>query len=99
MIVYKGPLFKSNYLFSSFNSEKRKDLKIDSKILKKKAAKNPDTAKPSTNLSANKIIIALITNKNKPKVTRVAGSVKKIKRGLTNKFSKEITMATIIAAP
>ena len=66
-------------------------------MLKNKAAQNPETAKPSTNLSANKIIQALITNKNNPKVTIVAGSVKKIKSGRTNIFSKEITTATIIA--
>ncbi len=72
---------------------------MDSKILKKNAAKKPDTAKPSTNLSAKRIIIALITNKNNPNVTMVAGNVKKIKRGLTKRFNKEITMATIIAAP
>ena len=66
-------------------------------MLKNNAAQNPETAKPSTNLSANKIIQALITNKNNPKVTIVAGSVKKIKSGRTNIFSKEITTATIIA--
>lgn len=82
---------------SSFNNENNADLKIDSKILNKKAQKNPLTAKPSTNLSANKIIHALITNRNKPKVTMVAGNVKKIKSGRTNIFSNEITTATIIA--
>lgn len=70
---------------------------MESKILKKSAVQKPETAKPPTNLSANKIIIALITNKNKPKVTKVAGSVKKIKMGLTNIFKKAITAATIIA--
>lgn len=82
---------------SSFNKENNADLKIDSKILKNSAAKNPETAKPSTNLSANNIIHALITNRNNPKVTIVAGKVKKIKSGRTNIFSNEITMATIIA--
>lgn len=72
---------------------------MDSKMLKKKAAKNPETAKPSTNLSANNIIIAFITKRNKPKVTMVAGNVKKIKSGLTNKFNKAITTASIKAAP
>lgn len=70
---------------------------MDSKTLKNSAEKKPETANPSINLSANKIIIALITNKNKPKVTIVAGNVKNIKSGFTNMFSKEITIATVIA--
>lgn len=48
-------------------------------------------------MSANKMMIALITNKNKPKVTIVAGNVKKIKIGFTNIFNNEITIATIMA--
>ena len=66
-------------------------------MLKNNAAKNPETAKPDTNLSAIKIIIALITKINKPKVTNVAGNVKKINKGLTTIFNSAITMATIIA--
>lgn len=66
-------------------------------MLKNNAAQNPETAKPSTNLSANNIITAFITKINKPKVTKVAGSVKKISKGLTIIFNKAITMATIIA--
>lgn len=42
--------------------------------------------------------MALITNKNKPKVTMVAGKVRKINNGLTNIFSKAITAATTTAA-
>jgi hypothetical protein len=83
--------------FFSFNSENNTDLKIDNSILKSSAVKNPETAKPATNLSANKIIIALITKINKPKVTIVAGNVKKINKGLTTIFNKAITTATIIA--
>lgn len=63
------------------------------------ADKKPETAKPSTNLSANKIMMALITNKNNPKVTMVAGKVKNIKSGLTKRFNNAITIATRIAAP
>lgn len=48
-------------------------------------------------MSANKIIIALITKRNKPNVTIVAGNVKKINKGFTNIFSNAITTATIIA--
>ena len=82
---------------SSFNNENNADLKTDSKTLNNSAQKNPSTAKPSTNLSANKMIHALITNRNKPKVTMVAGNVKNIKSGRTNIFNNEITTATIIA--
>ena len=66
-------------------------------MLNNKAAKNPFTAKPSTNLFANKIIHAFITKRNRPNVTIVAGKVKKIKSGRTNIFSSAITTATIIA--
>lgn len=70
---------------------------MDNRILKNNAAQKPETAKPSTNLSANRIIIALITKINKPNVTIVAGNVKKIKSGLTIIFNKAITTATITA--
>ncbi len=66
-------------------------------MLKNKAAKNPETAKPSTNLSARIIITAFITKINKPNVTMVAGNVKNINSGLTIIFNKAITIATIIA--
>ena len=70
---------------------------MDSNTLNNSAVKNPLTAKPATNLPANNMIIALITNKNKPRVTMVAGKVKKINNGRTNIFSNDITTATIIA--
>lgn len=66
-------------------------------MLNNNAVKKPETAKSSINLSANNIIMALITKRNKPRVTMVAGSVKKINKGLTNIFNKEIIRATIIA--
>lgn len=66
-------------------------------MLNNKAIQNPETAKPSTNLSANNIIIAFITKIKSPKVTMVAGNVKKIKSGLTIIFNMAITIATIIA--
>lgn len=43
------------------------------------------------------ITTALITNKKSPKVTKVAGSVKKISKGRTNIFSKAIITATTMA--
>lgn len=66
-------------------------------MLKNNAAKKPDTAKPSINLSARSIIIAFITKINKPNVTIVAGNVKKINKGLTIIFNNAITTATTIA--
>ncbi len=86
-----------NDFLSSFSKENNADLKMDSNILNSNAHQKLETAKPSTNLSANKIIQALITNKNNPKVTMVAGKVKKIKIGRTNIFNSDITTATIIA--
>ena len=90
-------LYEFIELSSLLNRENKADLKIDNNMLNNKAVKKPETAKSSINLSANNIIMALITKRNKPRVTMVAGSVKKINRGLTNMFSKEITTATIIA--
>ncbi len=99
MIVCNALLLNKTYFFSSFNKENRKDLKIDNRILKKSADQKPETAKPSINLSAIKIMIALITKIKSPKVTMVAGNVKKINNGLTIIFKIAITTATIIAAP
>ena len=55
------------------------------------------TENPSINLSANKIIKAFITNRNKPKVTMVIGKVKIIKTGFTYTFKTPKTTATIRA--
>ena len=70
---------------------------MDNKILKSNAAKNPETAKPSISLSANNMMMAFITKINNPKVTMVAGKVKKISKGFTIIFNSAITTATIIA--
>ena len=72
---------------------------MDNKILNNNADKKLDTRNPPTKLAANKIITAFITNKNKPKVTMVAGKVKKIKSGLTNMFNTAMANATQIAVP
>ena len=66
-------------------------------MLNTNAEKKLDTIKPPTKCAANKIINALITNKNKPSVTIVAGNVKKIKSGRTNMFKTAIANATQIA--
>jgi hypothetical protein len=82
---------------SSFNSENKNDLNIDNNTLNKNAVKNPFTTKPATKFPANNIITALITNKNNPKVTIVAGNVKNTSNGRTNIFNNDIVIATITA--
>ena len=59
--------------------------------------KPPGTSKPSNSLSAKRMIAALITNKNKPKVTIVIGSVNMTKIGFKMAFKMANTTATIIA--
>lgn len=81
----------------SFSNLNNIDLKNDNKILKTNAEKKLDTIKPPTKFAASSIIIALITNRNSPKVTIVAGNVKKINNGLTNIFKTAIAKATQIA--
>ena len=55
------------------------------------------TINPSISLSANKIIKAFMTSKNKPSVIIVIGKVKIMSIGFTNKFKIERTTATKIA--
>ena len=73
------------------------DCEIDKIKLNNSAVKNPSTAKPETNLAQSKIIKALMTSKNNPKVIKVTGSVSKTKSGFTNKFNNPSTMATQMA--
>lgn len=70
---------------------------MDKRILNNIATQILLTENPSINLSANNMIKALITNKNKPNVIIVIGNVKITKIGLTNKFKIDKTIATIIA--
>ncbi|TCL65631.1 hypothetical protein EV196_105296 [Mariniflexile fucanivorans] len=70
---------------------------MESKILNSMAVQILLTEKPSINLSANKIINALIINRNKPKVTTVIGSVKITNMGFTNTFNIAKTIATMMA--
>ncbi len=69
----------------------------ESKRLKIMAVKNPSTLKPSTNFSAKIMMMALITNKNRPKEKMVMGIVRIVKMGLTTAFKKAKTTATIKA--
>lgn len=66
-------------------------------MLNNKAVQKLLTLNPLINLSANKIIQALITNKNRPNVIIVTGNVRIIKMGFTIAFSSPNTTATIIA--
>lgn len=56
-----------------------------------------ETAKPSINLSANKMISPLIIKRNNPKVKIVAGNVNTTKIGFIKRFRIASTNATIIA--
>lgn len=66
-------------------------------ILKNKAVQNVSTAKPPTILVHSSIIMAFITNKNKPKVMNVTGNVKITKIGFIKRFNNPRTTATITA--
>lgn len=82
---------------SDFNKDCKNHCKIESKRLNKMAVQMLETAKPSINLSANKIISPFITKRNNPNVKIVAGNVNKTKMGFTNRFKTANTNATIIA--
>ena len=58
------------------------------KMLAKKAVQNPETLKPLTSDATSKIISALITSKNRPKVSSVSGKVNRINKGRTIAFAK-----------
>ena len=70
---------------------------MDNRTLKRIAIQILLTEKPSIRLSAKSIIRALITNKNKPKVTMVIGKVKITKTGFTKRFKTDNTTATMNA--
>lgn len=62
-----------------------------------KAVQKLLTLNPSINLSARRMIKALITNKNNPNVRMVIGKVRIIKMGFKMAFKNANTAATIIA--
>ena len=72
-------------------------LTIERIKLNHKAVQKPFTEKPSTSLLANKIIKALIANRNNPNVKNVIGSDKSVRIGFTIVFKKAKTIATINA--
>jgi len=65
--------------------------------LKSNAVQNESTLNPPTILSHKSIIIALITNKNNPRVTMVNGRVNITNIGLIKILSNPKTTATIKA--
>ena len=88
---------KNSGIQSSFKNEKKIDSRKVSKRLNSSAHQIESTVKPVINLSANNMIRALIISKNKPRVNMVMGRVRIIIIGLTIKFKRPNTMATIIA--
>ena len=70
------------------------DCDNDNIILKINAVQKESTPKPPTILVHNKIKSALITNKKKPKVRIVTGSVKITIIGFIKIFSNPSTIAT-----
>jgi hypothetical protein len=73
------------------------DCDMDNITLKNSAVQNESTLNPPTILSQNKMIKALITNKNRPNVTKVIGKVNTNSIGLTKTLSSPRTSATIKA--
>lgn len=75
----------------------RTEVTSDKIRLNSNAHQKPSTLNPSTNLAVINIIIALITNKNKPRDKMVTGIVKTIMIGLMTLFRNDSTAATINA--
>ena len=73
------------------------DCSMDNRMLNSMAIQTPSTENPLIRLSANRIINALTTSKNKPKVTMVIGNVRMMRIGFTKRFNIDNTTATIIA--
>ena len=73
------------------------DCEHDKIMLKNIATQNVSTVKPPTILVHSNMTNALITNKNKPKVTIVNGSVNNTIIGLIKILSNPKTTATTIA--
>ena len=72
-------------------------MKKDRQIENPNATQNPSTSKPLMNSSLIKIMQALITNRNKPSVTNVTGSVRRMSNGLIVAFKSASTRATSTA--
>ena len=90
-------VLKTILYFPSPNIPFIMDCETDNMILKIKAVQKVSTLNPPTILVHNKIISALITNKNNPKVIIVTGSVSMTNIGLIKILSNPKTTATIKA--
>ncbi len=90
-------MLKKNSYFPSPNIPFIIDCNTDKIILKNKAVQKVSTLNPPTIFVHNKIINALITNKNNPKVMMVTGNVSITNIGLMNMLSNPRTIATINA--
>lgn len=75
------------------------DWERDNITLNNSAVQKESTLNPPTILVHNKIIMALITNKNKPKVTIVNGKVNNTNIGFIKRLSNPKTTATSSAVP
>lgn len=73
------------------------DCKTDKRMLNSNAIQKLLTENPLINLSASRIIHALITSKNNPNVKIVIGKVSITKMGFRMAFKKAKTAATIMA--
>ena len=69
------------------------------KTLAHKAVQKPATLKPFTKRATSRIIKALITSKNRPKVMNVNGNVNTTKNGLTMALAKPSNTADTNNAP
>lgn len=61
------------------------------------AHQKPSTVNPGVTEDEIRITTALITNKNKPKVSRLKGKVSKMSKGLMVKLIRMMTMTSTIA--
>ncbi len=82
------------YLFKLWRNE----LMIDKTMLNIRAHQNPSTVNPVTIFAARRIITALITNVNNPKVKIVIGRVRRRRTGFMNALIIPKTTATTRAA-
>jgi hypothetical protein len=74
----------------------KEDIKLRM-MLKSKAHQKPSTTNPGTILPMSMMIKALITNRNRPRVTMVTGIVRNIRTGRRNVLIMARAMATMTA--
>jgi len=68
-------------------------------MLAKKAVQKLEIVKPLTTADTSINTKALITSKNRPKVTTVSGNVNRISKGLTTALAKPRRSAAIMSEP